>query len=105
MILMIVLQSGASGLLNLLPMLLIFGIFYFFFIRPAAKKTKEQNAFLTDITKGDEVVTSSGIIGRIEYIKGEEVSLQVDPKTYIRFTKGALSKELTEAYRATASKV
>jgi preprotein translocase subunit YajC len=105
MSLTILLQSSSSGLISMLPMLAIFAVMYFFFIRPQVKKQKEQSSFINDIKKGDEVVTSSGLIGRIESIVGEEVTLLVDSKTHLRFTKGAISKEMTESFRkATATK-
>ena len=102
--LFIILQSSGGGLLSLLPMLAIFVVMYFFFIRPQVKKQKEQNSFLNEIKKGDEIVTSSGLIGKIESIVGEEVTLLVDSKTYLRFTKGAISKEMTEAFRKSTAK-
>lgn len=97
----IYLQAGGNSMVGLLPILLMFVIMYFFFIRPQVKKQKEQNSFLTNIKKGDEVVTSSGMIGKIESIVGEEVTIQADPKTFLRFTKSAISKELTESYQKT----
>lgn len=97
----IYLQAGGSSLVGLLPILLMFVIMYFFFIRPQVKKQKDQNAFITNIKKGDEVVTSSGLIGKIESIVGDEVSIQADPKTFLKFTKSAISKEMTESYMKT----
>jgi preprotein translocase subunit YajC len=93
------LQSQGGGLIGLLPMLLIFVVLYFFFIRPQVKKQKEQNNFLNEIKKGDEVVTTSGIIGQINKIDDNEISLQVDAKTFLRVTKSAISKEMTDAYK------
>ena len=58
---------------------------------------KEQDNFVKDLEKGKEVVTSSGIIGRINKIEDNIVTLQVDTKTFIRMSKGAISKEMTDA--------
>lgn len=98
---LIFLQSAAAGSssISLIMMALIFGVFYFFMIRPQAKKQKQQDSFVNDISKGDEVVTNSGIIGKINRIDGNEVSLLVDTKTYIRILKTSISKELSEAYQ------
>lgn len=74
----------------------IFLVFYLFFIRPQSKKQKEQNKFTTDIQKGDEVVTNSGFIGKINKIDGNIITLQVDTKTFIRVLKSSVSKELTD---------
>lgn len=49
------------------------------------------------MAKGLDVVTASGIIGRINKIDNNIVTLQIDPKTYIKVTKGSISKELTQA--------
>ena len=96
-----ILQSTAPGGLmgSLWPLLLMFIVVFFFFIRPQAKKQKEQVKFLDGLDKGEEVVTTSGIIGRINKIEGSIVTLAVAEKTFIRVTKGSISKEMTEAYR------
>ena len=84
---------------SLLPLLLMFVVIFFFFIRPQAKKQKEQAKFLESLDKGEEVVTNSGMIGRINKIDGSIVTLAVSEKTFIRVTKGSISREMTEAYR------
>ena len=55
-----------------------------------------QSKFETEMGKGDEVVTSSGIIGKISKIEKGIVYLQIDQKTFIKVLKGAISKEMTE---------
>jgi len=98
---LIILQSGASNaLIQFAPLVLIFFVFYFFFIRPQANKQKAQGTFISNLKKGDEIVTGSGLIGRINKIEELEVSLQLDQKTFIRIVKGAISKEMTDAYHA-----
>ena len=84
---------------SLWPLILMFVVVFFFFIRPQAKKQKEQVKFLDSLDKGEEVVTTSGIIGRINKIEGSIVTLAVNEKTFIRVTKGSISKDMTEAYR------
>ena len=86
--------------MSMLPLLMMFVIIYFFFIRPQVKKQKEQVAFQQNLAKGDEIVTSSGIIGRISKIDENAVTVNVNDKTSMRFTKGAISKEMTEAYQS-----
>lgn len=100
MITLFFLQTAPGGLMgSLWPLLLMFIVVFFFFIRPQAKKQKEQVKFLDGLDKGEEVVTTSGIIGRINKIDGSIVTLAVSEKTFIRITKGSISKEMTEAYR------
>ncbi len=93
----ILLQTDGSGLLGMLPLLLIFAVFWFFIIRPQMKKQKDQGKFGDSLSKGQEVVSSSGILGRINKIDGEIIHLEIANKTYIRVTKSAISKELTES--------
>ena len=100
---MIILQASTPD--SLLPNLLLITmviIFWFFFIRPQSKKAKEEQTFITELEKGLEVVTKSGMIGKINKIDDKEIQLQVDTKTFIRITRGAVSKELTDAYHSPA---
>ena len=97
---LIFLQSGqGGGMSSLLFFASIFLIMYFFFLRPQVKKQKAQNTFSSELQKGDEVVTGSGIIGKINKIEGNVVHLQIDQKTFIKVVKGAISKEMTEAFK------
>jgi preprotein translocase subunit YajC len=57
-----------QGIGQFIPLILIFVIFYFFLIRPQQKKVKEHKIMVTNLKRGDEVVTSAGIIGRVERI-------------------------------------
>ena len=93
---LILLQFTGAGTINILFMVAIFAVFYFFLIRPQAKKTKEQTKFVDQLEKGNEVVTASGIVGKINKIEGNFVTLQVDTKTYLKVTKTAISKEMTD---------
>ena len=105
MIDMIFLQaSQPNPIMSWLPLILIFGVLYFFMIRPQAKKQKAQNRFLSEIEKGDEIVTSSGIVGRINKIEGSTITLQIDSKTFIKVLKGSLSKEMTDTYQKDSTK-
>lgn len=73
-------------------------VIWFFFIRPQSKKAKEQAGFAVGLEKGDKVVTSGGIHGRI--VKVEEngsVLLEVDTNVKIRIEKTGISMELTKA--------
>ena len=76
-------QTGAAtggaggGLAGFLPLILIFVVFYFLLIRPQQKKAKEHSAFLGQLKKGDEVVTSGGIHGKITGLTDTIVSLEI----------------------------
>ena len=59
---------GGSGFAQFIPLILIFVIFYFFLIRPQQKKVKEHKVMVQNLKRGDEVITSGGIIGRVERV-------------------------------------
>jgi preprotein translocase subunit YajC len=95
---LILLQAGGNaGMLNLVFIGAMIAIFWLFLIRPQQKRQKEQKTFTDGIKKGDEVVTASGMIGRINKLEDDIVSLEVANKTYIRVTRNSISKELTES--------
>lgn len=94
----IFLQSAADGgMYNLLFFGAIIAVFYFFLIRPQNKARKEGKSFQENLQKGDDVVTASGILGRINKIDENIVTLEVGTKTYIQVTRNSISKDLTEA--------
>lgn len=98
MIQTIFLQAGAQG--GGMSMLLMFGgmfvIMYFFMIRPQQKKAKQEKQFQTDIKRGDLVVTTSGIHGKINEIHDDAVVIETGAGK-IKFEKAAISRELTAA--------
>ena len=61
-----------AGIGQFIPLILIFVIFYFFLIRPQQKKVKEHKLMVAALKRGDEVITSGGIIGRVERILGND---------------------------------
>ena len=65
-------MSG-SGFTQFIPLILIFVIFYFFLIRPQQKKVKEHKVMVSALKRGDEVVTSGGIVGKIERVLGDDM--------------------------------
>ena len=64
-------MSG-SGFTQFIPLILIFVIFYFFLIRPQQKKVKEHKLMVSALKRGDEVITSGGIVGKIERVLGDD---------------------------------
>jgi len=93
----LLLQSGGAGSMNLLFLGAMILIFWLFLIRPQAKKQREQKNFMAGLNQNDQVVTASGILGRISKIEDDVVTLEVASKSYIRVTKNAISKEMTDA--------
>jgi preprotein translocase subunit YajC len=71
----------------LIPLILIFGIFYFLVIRPQQKKLKEHQLFLTELKKGDMVLTNSGMIGTIKTLSDKFVTIEVDDGVCIKMLR------------------
>ena len=85
--------GGDNNLISLLFPFLIIVVFYFFLIRPQIKRQKDQQKFVDSLKEGMEVVTNSGIIGRITKIDGNVVRLMIDEKTYMRVVKQSITGE------------
>ncbi len=89
-------MSG-SGFAQFIPLILIFVIFYFFLIRPQQKKIKEHKQMVASLKRGDEVVTSGGIIGRIERVLDDDkVDLSVSENVNIQVIKSTIQSLLNQ---------
>ena len=93
-------MSG-SGFTQFVPLILIFVIFYFFLIRPQQKKVKEHKLMVTALKRGDEVITSGGIVGRVERILGDDkvdilISENVTVQVIQSTVQSLLSKPVTK---------
>jgi preprotein translocase subunit YajC len=88
--------SGQSNaLVTFLPLLLVFVVFYFFMIRPQMKKQKEMTNYRNSLKKGDKVVTTGGIYGKIYEVKDNYVMLEVGGDLKLKVDKSALIKDPT----------
>ena len=90
--------AGAAGgqsnpLVTFLPLILVFVVFYFFMIRPQMKKQKDMNSYRTSLKKGDKVVTTGGIYGRIYEVKDNYITLDVGGDVRLKVDKNALLKD------------
>lgn len=84
-------QSSSQSLMSMLPLFLILILFmYFVTIRPQAKRAKEQKKLLSNLQKGDEVLTTSGLLGKIEKINNDFVILNIAENVNITIQKGAI---------------
>ena len=89
--------AGTGSLLvSMLPIFLIFVIFYFFIIRPQNKKQKETDKMIAALKKGDKVVTIGGIHGTVAQTKEKTVIIKVDDNTKIEFTRSAISSVILQ---------
>ena len=85
-------QAQPNAMMSLMPIAIIFIIFYFLLIRPQKKTQQEHGKMLEALTKNDEVVTSGGIHGTIVNIQNDVVTLRVDDNTRIKIQKSAISR-------------
>ena len=69
--------AGPNTFEMFIPFIFIFVIFYFLIIRPQSKKAKEQSSFVSALKRGDEIITTSGILGRIEGLSDQFVTLEI----------------------------
>jgi preprotein translocase subunit YajC len=99
MITVIFLQASTSSIVSFLPMLLIIVVFYFFMIRPQMKKAKDHKKFIEELKKGDRVITTAGIHGKIVDMNDTTFLIEVEGGTKIRFDKAAVSLEASKALK------
>jgi len=88
--------GGQSALLNMVPLVLMFGIFYFLLIRPQQKRAKEHRALLDALKKGDQVVTAGGIHGKVSSIDEAVVTMEVATGVNIKVDKGHIARVVTK---------
>ena len=78
-------------LFQIMPLVLIFFVFYFLIIRPQQNKVKEHAAMVAAVKKGDEVVTQGGLIGKVSKVSDEEVTIDFGNNVNIRAGKTTLA--------------
>lgn len=83
--------GGQSPFASLIPLVLMFGIFYFLLIRPQQKKAKEHRAMMEALKKGDQVVTAGGIHGKITAVEETVVTLEIASGVNIKVNKGHIA--------------
>src|ERR1700760_4818477 len=101
MIATILLQAGGTGGLgglgSFVPLLLIIVVFYFFMIRPQVKKQNDQKKYVEELKKGDKVITTSGLHGRIVEVGDTTFVLETEGGHKLRHEKSAISLEASKA--------
>lgn len=83
-----------NALMSLLPLIILFVVFWFLLLRPQMKRAKEHRQLLTKLQKGDEVITSGGMAGRIEDLGESFVTVEIADKVSIKVQRGAITAVL-----------
>ncbi len=97
-------EGKGGGLTLFMPMILVFLIFYFLLIRPQAKQQKRHQAMLKEIKRGDEVVTASGIHGKIISVTDDTVSVEIAENVRIKMEKKQVGQVITPEQAAQEKK-
>lgn len=86
--------APAGGIMDFLPLIALVAVFYFMVLRPQMKRSKEVKIMLEALQKGDEVVTSGGVIGRVVKVGESYVSLEVADGINLNIQKAAIQTVL-----------
>jgi preprotein translocase subunit YajC len=94
--------GAAGGLISFAPILLIFVIMYFLMIRPQQKKVKEHRAMVEALRRGDQVVTSGGLIGKVVKVNDGEIEVELAPNVKVRVVKSTITQVTSKTEPAQA---
>jgi preprotein translocase subunit YajC len=90
-------DGGAAGFASFIPLILMFVIFYFLLIRPQQKRNKEHRALLANLKKGDRIVTSGGIHGRITGLDETTLTVEIADKVRVKVNRSNVAAVLGSA--------
>ena len=90
-------EGGNAGLILMAQMVAIFAIFYFLLIRPQRKEQERHRQMLDDLKKGDEIVTSGGIIATVVHLKDDQVTVKTAENTRLLVQRGRIAQVLRES--------
>ena len=82
--------GAGAGFASFIPLILIFAVFYFLLIRPQQRKAKEHQIYLSNLKKGEKVVTGGGIHGRITGLTDTIVTLEIADNVRVRISRGSI---------------
>ena len=96
--------GAASAFTSFIPLILIFGIMYFLLIRPQQKRMKDQKALIEGLRRGDTVITSGGIIGKISKVKEDgELEVEIAEGVKVRVVKSTVAQVVNKTEPASAA--
>ena len=88
---------GVSGLMSIAPLIILFVIFYFLLIRPQQKRSKEHKQMISAIQKGDQVITTGGIHGRVASVNEDSISVEIAEGVKVKVSREAISVRKPQA--------
>lgn len=91
--------EGGNPLMSLLPFLLIIVVFYFFMIRPQMKRQKELRKYREALKKGDKIITTGGIYGKVSEVKDDHIIMEIAENVKIKIDKTAVIMDMSDAVR------
>jgi preprotein translocase subunit YajC len=86
--------SAQGGAMSFLPLILLIVVFYFLILRPQQKRAKEQKSMIDALQKGDEIVTNGGLLGRIQKVSDNSLSVEVAENVVVQVQKAAVQSVL-----------
>ncbi len=95
--------QAAGGLAGFLPIIILFAIFYFLLIRPQQKKAKEHREMISNLKKGNRIVTSGGIYGTITSIDDTTIGVEIAEKVKIKLSRGNVAALVSDNETAVKS--
>ena len=96
--------QGAGGFTSLIPIILMFVIFYFLLIRPQQKKSKEHREMISQLKKGDRIVTSGGLHGRITATGEQTMTVEIADKVRVKISRGNVAQVIQSSSQPQVTK-
>ena len=86
--------AQGGGMFSMLPLFLLIVVFYFLILRPQQKRAREQTAMIAALQKGDEIVTNGGLLGKVQKVGDNNLSLEVAENVVVQIQKSAVQSVL-----------
>ena len=92
--------DGGSGFLSLLPLVIIFVLFYFLLIRPQQKRAKQHKEMVASVKKGDDVATNGGLVGRVVDLDDNFVTLEIAKGVNVKVQRPSIGQMIPKGSAA-----
>lgn len=95
-------EGGAAGFASFIPLILMFVIFYFLLIRPQQKRNKDHRSMIANLKKGDRIITSGGLHGRVTGMDDTTLTVEIADKVRVKLNRGNVATVVQSAPSAPA---